>query len=558
MNTSLILLIIGIFLAVGVIVYFLTRHKKSSISIQNVSNMRDTVIGYKDKNVTIPVLISMDGNYSLKPQSDANLVVYDNAGKYYWNSYFTDPNNFFRCDPVDSCTYTTVLQPDGNLVTYSSKNNTNGTNYTWSAQTYPGTNFNKRRDSYAPYTLKFYNSGQLGIYDSNNNVIWSTGDVPSHIPVPPSPLPPRPGCSGPDFTGKTWKKVFSITESNNTSVPIGNLGNINCNAVFISGVKSNPQNIMTYNRYGNGALTFRISKDNGNTFNEIDYFSKNNINIIGFKVFDNFQLTVDSSNKVYLSTDGFDTIKNTFDLTKISGFPSVDLPVYPLGIPIAGSDDGSHVYIPIIYFWNKSDPNQFAGGIAKLSVDSSFNVTGKFYDFSQHHEINTITSSEDGKVVGLVYSDESNGSCFLISQDYGETWNTIIPPNGVLYNYGMFQISMNNDGSIMTVLCYSFSVKAPVRFCSYDSGKTWEEKNATWLDSTALTMSADGWIQLGVSTNNDSNNIFAFRSKDLGTTWWNGDMPPSNFETSSAVDIFMSYDYSKIYVLTDSSLWSLE
>ena len=364
-------------------------------------------------------------------------------------------------------------------------------------------------------------------------------------------------CSGPDFTGKTWKKVFSNTESKNKFVPIGNTAY--SNAAFISGVKSNPQNIMTYNRSGDGVVTMHISKDKGNTFNEIDYSTKTEGYPMGFKVFNNFQLITSYSNKVYLSTDGFDTTKNTFDLTKISGFPqqiSSNNQVYQ-NIPIAGSDDGSHVYIPIIYFWNKSDPNQIAGGIAKLSVDSSFNITGKFHDFSQHHSIDTIASSSDGKIIGLVYSDELYSSCFLISQDYGETWNTIIPPNGILSKYGFFQISMNNDGSIMTVLCYSFATNVPHRFCSYDFGKTWEEKFTSWLISTAFTMSADGWVQLGVSSNG-GNNIFAFRSRDLGTTWWNGDMPPSQFETSDAVDIFMSYDYSKIFVLTYDSLWSLE
>lgn len=144
---------------------------------------QDTVVGQKDKNITIPTLVSIDGNYSLKSQSDANLVVYDKTGKAYWNSYGTNQTNFPQCDPVNSCVYTTDLQVDGNLATYSNKPNKNNTNNTWSATGYPNTNFKKRDDSSAPYTLKLYNSGQLGIYDSNGNIIWSTGSVPSIIPA---------------------------------------------------------------------------------------------------------------------------------------------------------------------------------------------------------------------------------------------------------------------------------------------------------------------------------------------------------------------------------------
>jgi len=114
---------------------------------------------------------------------------------------------------------------------------------------------------------------------------------------------------------------------------------------------------------------------------------------------------------------------------------------------------------------------------------------------------------------------------------------------------------MNKDGSIMTVLCSNEGI--PLRLCSYDFGNTWEKKPSTWLLSTSLTMSADGWTQLGISSNN-SNNTFAFRSRDMGNTWWNGDMPPSQFESSNSVDIFMSYDYSKIFVYTGNTLWSLE
>lgn len=192
MNTSIILLIVGIFLAVGVIVYLLTGNKKTTLSTKSVSNTQDMIIGDENVNVTIPVLISMDGNYTLKPQDDGNLVVYDKAGKYYWNSYFTNEGYFPRCDPVKSCIYTTLLQTDGNIATYSDKNNTSGTNVTWSAAVYPGTNFKKRSDSSAPYALKLYDNGQLGIYDSNNNVIWSTGDVPNSITPNPFPNPPNP------------------------------------------------------------------------------------------------------------------------------------------------------------------------------------------------------------------------------------------------------------------------------------------------------------------------------------------------------------------------------
>jgi hypothetical protein len=173
MNTSIILLIVGIVLVVGILVFMLTRHKKSR---------QDTVVGTKDKNVTVPVLKSENGKYLLKPQQDANLVVYDVSGKYYWNSYSTNYSNFPQCNPVNSCVYTTLLQTDGNLATYSDKNNTSGTNVTWGAANYPGTNFSKKSDSSAPYTLRLFNNGQIGTYDSNGNLIWSSGNVPNKLP----------------------------------------------------------------------------------------------------------------------------------------------------------------------------------------------------------------------------------------------------------------------------------------------------------------------------------------------------------------------------------------
>lgn len=144
---------------------------------------QDTVVGQKDKNVTISTLISANNNFILKTQSDANLVITDQAGKAYWNSFATFPNNFPQCNPVNSCTYTTQLQPDGNLVTYSNKPNRNNTNFTWSSAGYPGTNFKRNSNSTAPYTLRLFNNGQLGTYDSNNNVIWSSGEVPKVLPL---------------------------------------------------------------------------------------------------------------------------------------------------------------------------------------------------------------------------------------------------------------------------------------------------------------------------------------------------------------------------------------
>lgn len=348
-------------------------------------------------------------------------------------------------------------------------------------------------------------------------------------------------CSGPNFTNKSWKKVFSANSSaKETSIPIGNI--VNSNAVYISSVESNPQNIMTYQREGSTQYIYS-STDKGNTFNKVDVSKFTNYYAVGFKAFNDFQLISDSSNQLYLSTDGFDTIKKSYNLKSLEfAPPSFNI----LEMPYTGSDDGSYIYVPVYYNINQ-------GGFLKLSIDTSFNLSGRFIDF-KNYAIGAIKCSDDGKTVCSVVGNYNNNTVsysIWISNDYGETWKSS-------YNFSTsistesLVISMNNDGNIIMVSF--FANQAPYLIASYDNGNNWTFKPSTWLSSTSLSMSSDGWTIMGVSSNG-TNNIFSFISRDMANSW--GTTPPSNFDLSYGVDIFMSYDYSKMYVLTGTSLWSL-
>ena len=103
----------------------------------------------------VPTLTSQNGSYTMRTQSDGNLVMYDAAGKPRWATGTTGRG---------TGPYKTVMQTDGNLVLYDSKGAA-----LWAAAWRPGFVYGT-----APYRLVMQNDGNLVIYDANNTPTWST------------------------------------------------------------------------------------------------------------------------------------------------------------------------------------------------------------------------------------------------------------------------------------------------------------------------------------------------------------------------------------------------
>jgi len=139
----------------------------------------DEIIVYNE-DIVVKELTSQNGRYTVKQNYDELVVITDreNDNKVIWDSLFSVNNkknttpftDMTTCEP--NCTYRLILQPDGNLVTYSDKTNIFGNNYVWAAGNTNKFIYSSRGER--PYTLRMQDDGNLVLYNKNSTPYWST------------------------------------------------------------------------------------------------------------------------------------------------------------------------------------------------------------------------------------------------------------------------------------------------------------------------------------------------------------------------------------------------
>lgn len=334
-------------------------------------------------------------------------------------------------------------------------------------------------------------------------------------------------CSGPDFTNKSWKSILS--------------GN-NVQLLAFSFSKDNPLKILAQNNYGNTLVYSSV--DGGNNWNELGYDKFNNKNPIRIRVFKIFQLAFDNMNNVYLSTDMFNTIAKTYDLK--SQLPTNNW-LSSWDTNICGSDDGSLIFIPVY----PQSPSNITGFV-KIMIDSSLNMTLKYVQLTNQNNT-SMACSNDGKYV--CYTSLQNNNIYVyFSQDFGETWNSVMLFNTLPQYLSSSQIIISDNGNIIILSGKLVLNNDTSYFVSYsiDSGKTWKHYQSN--SENSYDLSPNGWNQIALSKDSN-NNLEILCSRDLGNSFFN--IPNIIPSVASFGNIIMSSDYKTIMAVINGNLYSL-